>query len=191
MVLCVEINNINEGVVVLSQGNLNFFKRNMPQVLPTDGTEAQDFDPNRIKSSIFKETSIVEDCTLWGVDPDGVADEIVADVCSEIMELHIKKGYDVITARYTRERTCVALHNYYQKWRSQYTTMGIPWAEFKKAYGHIFDAIGSIEEITPQVITEKILPHMNSLEIINLILRMGKDYIGVRNDIKGFEKEDE
>ena len=190
MVLCVEINNVNNGngVVVLSQGNKEFIWRNMPKIIGSQDGIAFKFVPDRIKVSILIETSIKIDCPeRW----EEVSDEITAEVCELIMELKINKEYREITARYVRELACGALQRRNRKWRSQYTTMGIPWADFEKSYGHLFDAIQKWEDVNPQQIYELIIPKMNSIEIIELIFKMARDYIGVRNDIRDFESEEQ
>lgn len=178
---------INDGVVVLSQGNKDFIWRNMPKVIGSQDGVAHTFDPDRIKHSILKETTIKKDCPKnWEL----VADKITAEVCEVIMDLYINKKYTEVTARYVRELVCGALQNINRKWRSQYTTMGIPWADFKNGYGYLFDEIENWEDVTPHQIYDLIIPKMNSIEIIELICKMARDYIGVRNDIKDFEAEE-
>ncbi len=164
--------------------NYDFFIRNMPKVLPSDASKPQEFNPFRIKKSILKETSINRDTD----HPEEIADEIVKNVCRILLDLKINKGYDLVTARYIREVVCSILQQYNRKWRSEYTTMGIPYADFKRDFGHLFDDIEKWEDVDG--IYSKIIGTINSAEVINLIFRIVRDYIGVRNDIKDFESND-
>lgn len=173
-----EIESINEsGVVELSKDNLDFFNRNLPMVVGSDG-KTREFDPNRIKVSILKETSIKN-----LPNAEEVVDVITGQVCISLTQLVRNKNNKEVTAPMVREITCGHLYSLNPLYRDEYTRLGIPFDDFKRSYGHLFDEIEKWETLTPKDVYNLIIPRMNSTEIIELVFRIAKDYIGVRNNI--------
>lgn len=172
-----ELDNVNgNGVVALSVENQKFIERNLPMVVGSDG-KTRIFDEKRITDSILRETT--------------APIEVATYVTTEIKKMLLVARKKVVTAPYIREKVCDVLFNINEKWRSEYTRLGIPYADFKKSYGHIFDEIEDWKNLTPQDIYNHIVPKMNSVEIIELIFRIAKDYVGVRNNIESHRDEEE
>ena len=170
-----EINKVNNGsLTMLSVENQEFIKRQLPMVVGSDGKTLK-FEEKRIEMSILRETSAPEDVAHY--------------VTMEVKKMLLVSKQKVVTAPYIREKVCCTLFNLNPKWRDEYTRLGIPYADFKSAYGHLFDDIENWEKLTPQDIYDHIVPKMNSVEIIELIFRIAKDYIGVRNNIEAHNEE--
>lgn len=174
-----EMNELNEsGVMELGKDNLDFFDRNLPMVVGSDG-KMREFDPSRIKISILKETSIKN-----LPNADDVADEVTGQVCVSLTQLMRNKNKKEVTAPMVREIVCGHLYAIKRLYRDEYTRLGIPYADFREAYGHLFDEVKDWETLTHQDVCDFIIPKMNSTEIIELVFRIAKDYIGVRNNIQ-------
>lgn len=160
--------------VMLNEEKEKFFKRNLPKVTGSDG-KLRDFDGSRIKKSILKETS---------------ADRDVAEyVETEMKRVLLHSDHERITAPYIREIACSILYDVNPQYRDEYTRLGMPYADFEDAYGEIFKDLSDWKNLTPQDVYEAIIPKLNSMELIEMVYRLARDYIGVRNNIERYKKE--
>lgn len=149
-----------------------FFVKNLPLVERTDGT-IEPFNPNRIRDSIIKETGISEE----------FANKITLDVIKKLISL----DYELVTAPFIRETVCALLPLIL---RYKYTRLGIPYFDFKMDYKQFFDQFKDCADLTDENIMTKIIAEMKPKKLINLIKRIAKDYIGVRNKIQGTDVEE-
>lgn len=168
--------NINiEGDGPLSDGHKEFVDRNMPKVMGSDGS-VREFDPSRIKRSIIKETDVSE------TDADLVTGEVMGSLLTSEMS--------IVTAPMIREIVCSALYRRNPKWRFQYTRLGIPFYDFQKSYGKLFANFQDWRDLTPRIIMDEVIPNMLPHEICDLIMKIGRDFLGVKNNIGEIEFEE-
>lgn len=150
----------------------DFLSRNLPRVIRSDGT-VEDFNAGRIRDSILRETTI----TMHEANA----------VTEEIMRKLLSSEQKIITAPFIREQTCSVLHERNPKWRFEYTRLGIPFHDFKKHWSDFFDQISDDDDLDNGII-DTILEKMDKKKLVELIRRMAKDYVGVRNNIKNYEE---
>ncbi|MHA1793258.1 MAG: ATP cone domain-containing protein [Promethearchaeota archaeon] len=146
----------------------DFVLRNLPGVIRSDGTTER-FDPDRIINSLLKETTIPE--------------EEAKRVTEEIVIKFLNSEHELITAPFIREQVCSILFRKNPTWRFEYTRLGIPFYNFKIISGGFFDRFKKSSELTDDVM-EKIISTLDKKVLAELIRRMAKDYIGVRNKIR-------
>ena len=149
----------------------DFLNRNLPRVIRSNGT-VEDFDPRCIKNSIMKETSI----------PEHDAHVITEEIMRKLLSLEQK----TITAPFIREQVCIVLHDHNPKWRFEYTRLGIPYNDFKEQWSDSFEGINDQHDLDNGAM-EKILSSMDKKKLVEMVRRMARDYIGVRNNIKTHE----
>jgi hypothetical protein len=170
-----QVNNINiEKVLPLSDEQANFLDRHLPRVVGSDG-ETRPFDGTRIKNSMLKEIADL---------PENVAEDVTAKVTTLLL------GYKMVTAPMIRELACGVLHRINPKWRFKYTRLGIPYWNFQKKYGTVFDELNiDWRELTKDDILNKVIPMINPYDLCSLIKMIGKDYLGVKKNIESPEGE--
>jgi transcriptional regulator NrdR family protein len=169
-----EMQNIKQSL--LNKQQEDFFKRNLPKVIGSDG-EIRNFDESRIRQSILNETS--------------ANTEIAKYVATEMKRMLLHSDHKTITAPYIREIACSILYDVDPQYRDEYTRLGMPYADFKDAYKDIFEDLSDWKKLTPQDVYELIIPKLNSMELIEMVYRLARDYIGVRNSIERHKQDEE
>jgi transcriptional regulator NrdR family protein len=149
-----------------------FMARNLPSVVRSDGT-VEEFDPQRILDSVREETSITE--------------EAAREVTSDIMLKLLNAGHEVVTAPFIREQVCSLLYSREPKWRFQYTRLGMPYHDFRESYGDFFDQFEDWDDLNESFVA-KVIAELDPLRLVEMVRRMAKDYIGVRNDLDDYER---
>lgn len=152
--------------------NIAFFNRNRPQVVRSDGTTER-FNPSRITQSILRETDISK--------------KDARKVTETVSRILLTSDMRLVTAPFIREQVCGVLYDIDPKLRFQYTRLGMPYNDFKNRYGDLFDQFATVSDMGKKDITEKVIAEMQPDKIIEFIWRVGKEYIGVRNDIDELE----
>ncbi|MBN2150248.1 MAG: hypothetical protein JW839_02260 [Candidatus Lokiarchaeota archaeon] len=160
-----EANNGNEAGS--SKWN-DFVSRNLPNVVRSDG-KTERFDPNRIISSLLRETSIGE------VEAKEVTEEITVKLLSS--------GHDMVTAPFIREQLCSIMYRKNPVWRFEYTRLGLPFRDFEKLLTGFFDKF-KVESDLDEKGIQDVITTLDKRQLAELVRRMAKDYIGVRNSIK-------
>jgi transcriptional regulator NrdR family protein len=158
------VNNVNE----THAGNLNdFIIRNLPSVARSDG-KTENFEPNRIIKSLLEETTIPED------DAREVTEEIVIQF--------LNSEHELVTAPFIREQICSILFKRNPRWRFEYTRLGLPFRDFENLCSGFFDSFKNGEELNEKAV-EQVITTLDRKMLAELVRRMAKDYIGVRNKI--------
>lgn len=164
-----QVNNINfDKILPLTDEHFYFLDRNMPKVVKSDGT-LHVFDGERIKHSMLNE---IKDL------PEDIAHYVTLEVSRALL------GHEIVTAPNIREIACGVLHRIKPIWRFQYTRLGIPYYNFKKDFGKLFDGFDSWEELDDDYVMNVVIPKMKPNEIVKLIKLLGKDYLGVTKKIE-------
>ena len=162
----------------LDEENERFAREHLPSVLRNDGS-IHPFDGDKIKDSILKETSASE----------RIADIVTERVVTEILTSRYTSR-DIVTAGHIREVSCCVLQDIRKKLRSQYTRLGMSFYDFERNFGGIFDEFDDLDDLTEQNIMEKVIAVMNPSSIVKFFTIVGRDYKGIRNDIRAFESEE-
>lgn len=145
---------------------VEFMLRNMPSILRSSG-EVEKFDPHRIMDSLLKETSITE--------------EKAREVTWEVMIKMLTSDQKVLTAPFIREQVCTILFQKNPKWRFEYTRLGMAFHDFEKICNGYFNKYRSVSQIEGSI--DKIILTLDNATLGEIVSRMAKDYIGVRNRI--------
>lgn len=152
----------------------DFMLRNLPSVVRSDGTTER-FEPNRIITSLLEETTIPAE------EANKVAEEIVIDF--------LDSEHKMVTAPFVREQVCSILFRRNPRWRFEYTRLGVPFHDFQKICTGFFDKFKSTDDLNEKSM-EKMLLSLDKRMLAELVQRMAKDYIGVRNKINESEERD-
>lgn len=145
----------------------DFVTRNLPKVVRSDGTKER-FEPDRIISSLLQETSIPED--------------IAKQVAEEITIVLLNSEQEMVTAPFIREQLCSILYKKNPRWRFEYTRLGLPFHDFQALSTGFFDRFKTEKELDERAIDD-VLTTLTKAQLADLVRRMAKDYIGVRNSI--------
>lgn len=158
------VKNTNE----IHIGSLNnFIIRNLPSVARSDGKKEK-FEPNRITLSLLNETTISED--------DAV------EVTEEIVIQFLNSEHELITAPFIREQVCSILFKRNPRWRFEYTRLGLPFHDFEELCSGFFDTFKNREDLNEKAVEDVIIT-LDKKILSELVSRIAKDYIGVRNKI--------
>jgi len=147
-------------------------KRNLPSVVRSDGT-VEEFDADRIIGSLLRETSITR--------------EAAGEIASEMVVRLLSSGHKVVTAPFIREQLCSLLYGASPKWRFQYTRLGTPYHDFKRRYGEFFDRFEDCEDLGRDF-RDRVIAALPPKDLVEIVRRTAKDYIGVRNKIAEYER---
>ncbi|MHA1680964.1 MAG: hypothetical protein ACTSUE_08140 [Promethearchaeota archaeon] len=145
----------------------DFVLRNLPSVIRSDGTTER-FEPDRIISSLLEETTIPE--------------EEASEVTGEIVIKFLNSEHPLVTAPFIREQVCSILFKKNPRWRFEYTRLGMPFHDFEKMCTGLFDQFKRSDELSEKTV-ERVISSLDKKTLAELVRRMAKDYIGVRNKI--------
>jgi len=168
--------NIHIESFTLSDEQADFLDRQMPRVVTSDG-KVKPFEGNRIKNSMLDE---IKDF------PENIAEAVTVEVSKSLL------GHEIVTAPMIRELVCGVLYRLNPKWRFQYTRLGIPFFNFKNQYGPVFDNL-SIDwrAMTREDVLNNVIPMINPYDLCELVMMIGKDYLGVKDSIDSSDGESE
>lgn len=144
-----------------------FITRNLPSVFRSNG-KIEKFDPERIIASLMSETSITE--------------EKAKEVAGEFVIKMLSSEHRVVTAPFIREQICSILFQKNPKWRYEYTRLGMPFRDFEEICKGYFDQYCSSSEIDGSI--DHIVSSLDKKTLGEIVRRMAKDYVGVRNNIR-------
>lgn len=147
---------------------LGFFERHLPVVERSDGT-AERFVPSRIVNSLISETSI---CA-----------EDAAKVTEKTVIRLLNTPQKTVTAPFIREQVCDILYRMNPMWRFEYTRLGMPFKDFDILCGSFLKEFKDINDIDERVV-ENIMSDIDNAKLVQILKRMFRDYVGVRNNIE-------
>lgn len=156
-----------EGETRHESAQSEFVIRNLPSVFRSNG-KVEKFDPERIMASLLSETSITE--------------EKAKEVTGEFVIKMLNSEHPEVTAPFIREQICSILFQKNPTWRFEYTRLGMPFRDFEAICKGYFDQYRSSSEIDGSI--DRIVAAMDKETLEEIVRRMAKDYVGVRNNIR-------
>lgn len=146
-------------------GSIDFITRNCPLVLRSDGNR-EHFNVNRIATSLLRETSVPKD----EIYP------IIASVTKVLLQARVA----TVTAPFIREQVCNILYRRNPKWRFEYTRLGMPYFDFEKKYGDLFEGV----DLENGDELDRLFSTMDRGELIDIAKGIVHDFAGVRKRIR-------
>lgn len=147
---------------------LDFFTRHLPLVERSDGT-TELFMPARIMKSLIGETSI----------PEGIASKATEEIVIRL----INSKQKTVTASFIREQVCDVLYGINPAFRFGYTRLGMPYHDFNMLCGSFLKRFSNVTDVDERAV-EELISEIDNAKLVQILLRMFRDYISTRNNMK-------